>query len=373
MVRSARILLNYVCRPSVGHVVEAMRYTRGLYEANSGAEIHLAMSDRSVPEITTGCPWITKTYAIHMDDFHTAPKDLRLPAEWDYVVDDNTIFEETGGSHDPDTAALVRYYQVTATALVATTGRGVLSPRMRLPDGLAYRPRTRVRLGVPASAQALARRYAHDGPKICVLLGSSAGYHKQPDASSWIRILRAIGTAFPAVRFYLTGVRRSHGGKTYTAGYSDHLVEEILASGPDITDCYDIGTWNQIAMIERCDALVSPNAGFALLALCVGTPLLTIAGGGEVEFFFNHVPFYVVLPDTPDFPYPDEPYVDSKIPCMRPENLDRRIPEIVEAWPVARPRLHLCGGGHAICGQHLESECATRVRVASGHPLLDDF
>jgi hypothetical protein len=334
MARSSRILLNYVCRPSAGHVVEAMRYTRGLYEANSGAEVHLAMSDRSVPEITEGCPWITKTHAVHMDDFDGAPKSVRLPAEWEYIVDDNTILAETDGVdpslHSPDAAALTRYYRLATTKLTATMGRGTLSPRMRLPDGLMYRPHTRVTLRVPVENQVFARRYAHDGPKIAVLLGSSAGYYKHPDVSSWVKILDAIRNAFPAARFYLTGVRRPHGGKTYTAGYSGHAVDGILAGGADIVDCYDIGTWNQIAMIEGCDALISPNAGFALLALCVGTPLLTIAGGDEVEFFFNHLSFYVVLPDTPDFPYPEEPYLNGKIPCMRPENLDRKIPEIVE-------------------------------------------
>jgi hypothetical protein len=200
---------------------------------------------------------------------------------------------------------------------------------MRLPEGLRYRSATHVTLSVPAENRAFAQRYAHDGPKIGVLLGSSAGYFKHPDVSSWIKIFAAASRAFPTARFYLTGVRKSPGAKTYTAGYSDQAIEEVLTSGPDLVDCYDIGLWNQIAMLESCDVFLSPNAGFALFAPCVGTPLLTISGGDEVEFFFNDVPFYVVLPGTPDFPYSLEPYLDGKIPCMRPENLDPKIPEIV--------------------------------------------
>jgi hypothetical protein len=66
----------------------------------------------------------------------------------------------------------------------------------------------------------------------------------------------------------------------------------------------------------------------------VGTPWLTLSGGDWPEYFFNGVPFYPVLPDDPDYPYRARLYPEdtpTKVPSMRPENLDRKVPEIVEA------------------------------------------
>ncbi|HET9139956.1 hypothetical protein [Actinophytocola sp.] len=302
-----------------------------------------------------------------------------MPTEWDYIVDDNNaLLEEAGGRYppqrDPETVALARYYRLTAGALVATAGRGTLSPRMRLPDGLGYRPRARVRLTVPEANQVFARRYAQGAPRIGVLLGSTSGPHKHPEVSSWVKILAAIREAWPTVRFYVTGARRPAGGRTYTAGYSDQAVDELLASGPDIVDCYDIGVWNQVALLQRCDVLVAPNAGFSLLAPCVGTPLLTIAGGDEVEFFFNGVPFAVVLPDTPGFPYPTQPYIGSRIPCMRPENLDRKIPEIVESLGLLLDPAFSYSAAVDRYAEHIRRANIRRSSVyLPSHPLLADF
>jgi hypothetical protein len=299
------------------------------------------MSDRSLPELTHTCGWIARTYAIGMDAFDSPGVGVEaidnLPKEWDYIIDDNEIFSAVDGVepalHAPLAVALIRYYELTATALTATAGRGTLSPSMRLPTGVAYRPHTQVTFSPPAENLAFATRYAHNGPKIAILLGSSTGSFKCPDIPSWIRIIEAMARAFPTARFYLTGVRQSAGGKTHTAGYSDAGIQQILTSGPDIVDCYDIGPWNQMALVQGCDVLLSPSAGFAYLAPCVGTRPLVILGGDEVEYFFNDVPFYFVLPDNPDYPYSLASFVvteEARIPCMRPENLDRKIPEMVD-------------------------------------------
>jgi hypothetical protein len=337
-----RILLSYLCRAFVGHSVEALRYARGLFEANPGMEVHLALSDRCVPEIAQGCPWIAQIHPIHVADLEGPVADraalAQLPTEWDYIIDDLTIVHETDtidpARLDPEAIALRRYYRLTAEILTARAGRGALSPSMRLPAGLAYRPRTRVTLSVPAANQAFVDRYAHAGHTIGVLLGGSFAYQWYPDVSSWVKILGALGQALPTARFHLTGVRQSGPGQTRTAGYTEADIAEIIGSGPDLVDCYDIGFWNQLALFERCDLVVAPRTGFAALALCVGTPWLTISGGDWPEYFFNGVPFYPVLPDDPDYPYHASIYPEdtpTKIPSMRPENLDRKIPEIVEA------------------------------------------
>ena len=97
-------------------------------------------------------------------------------------------------------------------------------------------------------------------------------------------------------------------------------------------DCYDIGLWHQVALLETCDLLVSPHSGFSFLASCVGTPWLTISGGNWPESFFNGVPFYSVLPDNPEYPYVgayDYDYDGPTIPDMRHERLLARIPDLL--------------------------------------------
>jgi hypothetical protein len=338
------VLLNYVYYTHVGHSVEALRYTRGLAVANPGMEVHVALSDRATPEITQGCPWIAGTHAVNLADFGDPATGraavTRLPREWDYIIEDTTVLLPEDELADPyldDVERAVReqlknYCRLTSTVLVATKGRGTTSPSLQLPDGLGYRPQTKVTLSIPAGNAAFAKRYSHDGPKVCVLLGGSDGYYRYPDVSSWIKILHAIRAEFPTVRFFLTGVRAPAGGQTYTAGYSGEAVKSVLGTGGDVVDCYDIGLWNQLAMIASCDLLISPHTGFSFLAPCAGTPWLALSGGHWPEYFFNDVPFYSVLPDDPEFPYRGALYPEGstdKLPSMRPEKLERKIPEIV--------------------------------------------
>jgi hypothetical protein len=154
-----------------------------------------------------------------------------------------------------------------------------------------------------------------------------------PGAESWITIIGALRERFPLARFYLTGARGSDRHRHLTTTrYRDDGLARILASGDDLVDCYDIGLWHQVALLEACDLLVSPHSGFSFLALCVSTPWLTISGGNWPEFFFNGVPFYSVLPDNPDYPYVgayDYDYDGPTIPDMRHERLLARIPDIL--------------------------------------------
>lgn len=331
------ILLNSVDRPSAGHTIEALRYAQGFHVANPDSEVHVALSDRAVPVLTTACPWISRTYAVDLDNFENPDVDIEalkdIPKEWDYIVDN--ILDVPEENVPADEQAILRYFESTSSALTARVARGSLYPNHDLPEGLGYTPRTRVTLDVPAENRSVAaRRYPHDGPKIAIMLGGSIGRWYYPDTSSWIKIVAALSDALPSARFYLTGVHQSAGKTTYTAGYTDEDVAAVLASAPGVVDCYDIGLWNQIALFERCDALISPSTGFSWLALCVGTPWLTISGGYFPEYFFNDVPFYRVLPDDPEYPYRGviDPMADSpRLRCMEPRNLDKKIPEIVMA------------------------------------------
>ncbi|HET9139954.1 hypothetical protein [Actinophytocola sp.] len=308
-------------------------------------DVHVALNGRATPDITRGCPWIAETHAIDLrefDDPGTARTAVaRLPQRWDYILEDTTVLLPEDDLDDAffsaDERAVQRqlkaYCELTTTQLVATRGRGSTSPSLQLPEGLGYRPQSQVIMAVPPENRAFARRYAHEGPKVCILLGGSDNYYRYPDVSSWVKIIGAIRDAFPGVRFFLTGVRGSVRGQTSTAGYSGDAVQRLLDSGPDVADCYDIGLWNQLALMELCDVFLSPHTGFAFLAPCVGTPWLALSGGHWPEYFFNDVPFYSVLPDDPEFPYRGRLYPEgstTKLPSMRPENLDRKIPEIVE-------------------------------------------
>jgi hypothetical protein len=352
----ARILLNYVYYSAVGHVVEALRYARGLHDANRGSEVHVALPDATAWELCDGCPWIAQTYRIDLAGPEPGSVAIPvLPREWDYIMDNNLMRLETGQPAPPGRLgqpgklirpdghvsapigprerAVLAYYDRADAELVARRGRGVLCPSMAAPPGLRYAPGARVRLEVPAASRAFARRYAHAGPRVCVLLAGSGTPRMYPSAATWIAILAALRGRFPAARFYVTGVRAPARGQTATLAYSDTELSQILASDEGITDCYDIGLWHQVALMEACDLLLSPHTGFAFLALCVGTPWLTISGGNWPEYFFNDVPFYSVLPDNPDYPYVggiDGYGGGPRIPCMRPERLRAKIPEIVE-------------------------------------------
>jgi hypothetical protein len=343
-----RILLNYVYYSPVGHAVEALQLAKGLHAANPGSEVAVALSDATAWELTWGCPWIGATYRVPLRD----PEPGRLsvpdmPREWDYIMDNNLLrveFEQPGllgrpdGQYPPmgwEEAAILGYLDRCAATLAARRGRGVLSPVIGLPEGLRY-ARSPLRLRVPAPSRALAARYtgSGQGPRICLLPAGSGPAAFYPDAASWTAIIAALRARFDGARLYLTGATRPgrHPDLTSTTG-GGGLLDDILAASPQVTDCRDLGLWNQVALIEACDLLVSPHTGFAFLAPCVGTPWLAISGGNWPEYFYNEVPFYSSLPDSPGYPYVggyDYDYAGPPLPEVRPGALRARIPDILD-------------------------------------------
>lgn len=342
----ASILLNHVYYSPVGHVVEAIRYARGFHDANPGSEVHVALSDGSPWELCAGAPWITEVYRIPVADPGSC--DLSIPAmprAWDYIVDNNLMALEDehsdllarpGGYEPPargwEEEATIAYYARTGAELTARRGRGVLFPEMTLPRGLGYDPGANAALEIPPDSRAFAARYAHDGPRICILPAGSGPAAQYPAAESWVAIIGALRARFPSARFYLTGSRGSDRHRHLTTTrYADDGLARMADSG-DLVDCYDIGLWHQVALLEASDLLVSPHSGFSFLASCVGTPWLTISGGNWPESFFNGVPFYSVLPDNPEYPYVgayDYDYDGPTIPDMRHERLLARIPDLL--------------------------------------------
>jgi hypothetical protein len=342
-----RILLNHVYYSPVGHVVDAIHYARGLYEGNPGSEIHVALHEGAPAELCDACPWITRTYRIKLAGQEPGGvSDPPMPREWDYVLDNNLIRLETASPEALDRPddyvpelgweeeLALGYYDRTDRELVVRGGRGVLFPEMTRPEGLGFVPDTHIDLDVPEDSRAFAKQYEHDGPKICILPAGSGHARMYPEAGTWIAVVKALGQRFPAARFYLTGARTTPAHRTSTAAFSPEDVARVVASSDRITDCHDIGLWNQVALLEQCDLLISPHSGFSFLALCVGTPWLAVSGGNWPEYFFNGVPFYSVLPDDPDYPHRGtiDGFEDGpRIPSMEHRRLVRRIPEIVNA------------------------------------------
>ncbi len=345
------ILVNHVYYSPLGHVLEAIQYAKRFHDANPGSEVHIALSDGSPWELCEGAPWVVGLYRVPVAEPGSYDLSVpEMPREWDYVVDNNLMrceFEqadrmvergERPEGHKPELGweeeATLAYYARTDAELVVRRGRGLLFPELSLPEGLGYDPHARMRLEVPAEARAFARRYAHDGPKICVLPAGSGPAAQYPRPDSWAEILDALRGRFPGARFYLTGTRvPGRHRRLTTTRYDEVGLARILASGDDVVDCYDIGLWAQVALLEACDLLVSPHSGFSFLALCVGTPWLTISGGNWPEYFNNGVPFYSVLPDNPDYPYLGaygHDYDGPTIPDMQPERLRARIPDLLE-------------------------------------------
>ena len=144
--------------------------------------------------------------------------------------------------------------------------------------------------------------------------------------------------AVPGVRMYITGLTYVNDkGRREGFDFGPEDAHAIAAEVPGVVECFDIGMWNQLALIEQCDLFCSPHTGFAFLAPYVGTPWLTISGCPWGEYHFNRMPFYSALPDCPNYPgaaHKDSEYmrrwIDCKQPdCMKDAEIERRIPDIL--------------------------------------------
>ncbi len=349
--RPARtLLLNFVYYNAVGHTAEALKYAKGFAEANAGLDVYLAHRADAPIELAEGCDWIRGTYPVEMGEFREeqsgpARSLTAIPRDWDWLIENNLIDIETGDARSigrtteqeigSEEAPMLNYLRAGRAYFTARCGSGTLYPKLDLPSGLNYTPNATVRIEVPASAVADAV-FAGDetgGLALGVMLGGSAGYSHYPSVRTWTKILQALEESSPSCRLYLTGVTRSRDGRT-SSTYTQSNINTILRGLSNATAVYDVGLWDQLAVIERCDAFISPHTGFAFLALCVGTPWVAISGGDWAEYFFNDVPFYSVLPDNPEYPYEgtlDKYRQWTKIPCMEPQKLEAKIPEIVDA------------------------------------------
>lgn len=339
----------------MGHVVEALKVARGIVAATDGLRVSIAVNASAPFEVARYCTWLDQCFAVEVQDWSDAwllPRlSDTLPLEWTYVLDVDWILFDLAGRNRPDRdeQGILNFHHATRQGLSVRTSHGTLFPYQH-PDVLMkwdhpelmvpYDPEARLRFDLNVERDCRENGQFHPEKRdFCIMLAGSGPTFLYPSEHSWVEILTALHDSFPNARFFLTGVSNGRRGGTTTQGFNSGDVTRISRRVPGVIDAYDIGLDNQLKLLARCGTFVSPHTGFGFLASCVGTPWLTLSGGNWPEYFFDGVPFYSVLPDNPDYPYKGtaEQHVSSgRIPCMQPEALRRKLPEMVEAAMLLR-------------------------------------
>ncbi|GAA0529755.1 hypothetical protein GCM10011581_29830 [Saccharopolyspora subtropica] len=331
------LLVNFVyCHP-VGHAVEALQYSLGYRRANPQRRIGVVLNSATAVDLTRWCDAIDEVYTVDIDVFAPPPADVLadVPAEWDWVVDDPRGHQTWQHDIFP---GIRRYYELSAEHFRARGGHTHIgAPRP------TYRPGNPLRLRLPGSARARAAELLpeHPGPTIAVLPGGSAERWRYPSLRSWRRILAALLERWPDARICLTG-KLTDDGRTSTR-FTRAEFTALAESVPNAAVALDLPLDEQLAVVQRCDLLLSPHTGFAFAAMAVGTPWLTLAGNDWAEYYFNPgVPFYSVLPDVERFPCyvllgnnPDPVEDDGpRSPTMSAHRIESDLDELLDgaAW-----------------------------------------
>ncbi|PJE75898.1 hypothetical protein COV04_03065 [Candidatus Uhrbacteria bacterium CG10_big_fil_rev_8_21_14_0_10_48_11] len=324
----------------MGHVVEALKVSGGYALANKNVEVHLVLNADSPVELAEACPWIKKVYPISLKeiwkDGSRAKLIQRLPKVWDYIITDNrsTSFKPHWDEND-----LIRAYKVLNPLLMARIGKDYHDLLSKHADILAYVPNPKIKLTIPKKAKEFAKRYKHTGPAICIMLGGSAGDKQSLTIEMWLKICQALFKAIPNLKIYFTGITKSVGGRTHTADFNLGDVQYLVDSLPNAEATYNIGLWNQLALIQKINIFLSPHTGFAFLSPLIGTPWLELANCLWPAYVFNYEPFYSVLPECGSCPAKEEVTrgcckllsKGKKATCMTDKLLTKKIPEIVKA------------------------------------------
>lgn len=335
------LLLNWVYHYPVGHAVEALKTAKGLWNANPGVEVHLLLNSRMPVELAEACDWVTRAYSIDVDEFAASENEkaacLRgIPVTWDYVVADHRVTT----SPFPFPAPLRNFHTVAERHFEARVWKGgqhLLNGDAAAVGAPGYERNATIRMRVPESGRQFLKGLDWGRVNIAVLPGGSSPEPIYPTTNWWRRALSTLAAEFPDAHFFLTGKSGALDGRSSTAGFSHAGIEALTSASGRVFSCYDVGIWNQLALLEKCDLLIAPHTGFAFLAPSVGTPWLAISGVRWPECYFNEVPFYCVLPQCEKYPCWMEMLsgcverlgAGQTVPCMG-EELEGRIPDLVE-------------------------------------------
>lgn len=336
-MRARTLLLNWVYYYPAGHAVEAFKTAKGLSNANDNLEIHLLLNSKTPVELAGACDWITRAYAIEVDEFAEGENEdaacLRdIPRTWDFVVTDHRVTTSPFPFADP----LRNFHNVAARRFEARQWQGGQHLLQSAPGAPRYEPNSTIRMRVPEPAMQFAESLKTGPVNIAVLPGGSSPEAIYPTAAWWQTALSTLAAEFPAAHFFVTGKSRAD-GRSRTEGFSAADIDQITGAADRVFNCYDVGLWNQLALLARCDLLISPHTGFAFLAPSVGTPWLSLSGVRWPECYFNDVPFYCVLPECDRYPCWREMLsgcverlaASETVPCMG-EQLRDRIPDVVD-------------------------------------------
>ena len=296
-----RTLVNFFYAHPVGHVVEALHYCLGHQAAAPERKTSVALNAASPVELVSFCPFVSAVYPVDHPFVQPCPDSTarlaHLPREWDWVLDDFRRHQDIQLSLFP---GLRDYYTATDRHLSAGQHRTVVGDQ-----AAGYLPHQQLRFTLPEPARAAARlRLGDDNAlhpaRIAMMPAGSSEAALYPSPSSWRLILDALTDAFPGVQIVLVG---KHQQDDRTATSLDAAgVGELLAHRSRPMNCFDVALAEQLAVVEASDLFLAPHTGFGLAALAVGTPWLTLSGGRWFEYFFNHVPFRSILPDTEHYP-----------------------------------------------------------------------
>lgn len=291
------LLVNFFYAHPVGHVIEALHYAVGHHAADPDRPVAVALNAASPTELAGYCPAVSAVHAIEHPLLDRCPDSMRrisgVAGEWGWVCDDFRRHQQVQIDLFP---GLADYYQATDRLLHPRHGRTVVGA-----TEAGYLPHQPLRLELPASAHAAAGRTTTAArPRLALLPAGSSERSMYPAVDSWLLVLDALRAAVPDLAVVLIG-RSATGERTTTSIDADDRAR-LMAHPACQVDGFDRDLAEQLALVESCDVFLSPHSGFGMAALAVGTPWLTLSGGRWFEYFFNHVPFRSILPDTDRWP-----------------------------------------------------------------------
>ncbi len=335
-----KLLLNWVYYRPVGHAIEPLKLAKGYKIANKNLDIYLLLNSESPIELAMACPWIKKTYSISLkevEEFGNKAKCLqKIPKKWDYISIDNRARNLNKNYNHPD---LVKTQEVLNKIFIAKIGKGYVEQSGGHDSSiLPIKANPKITLPIPQKAKEFAKKFKHKGPTIAIMLGGSAGDKQSPSIEMWLKICLALYKSIPNLKIYFTGISKSNDGRTSTKGFALDDVGSLISKLSNAEKVYDVGLWNQIAFISKCDIFLSPHTGFAFIPPLVGTSWLEIATCPWPAYFFNDLPFYSVLPKCNS--YPSRHITEKgcgkllkenkKAICVSDKLLEKKIPEIVK-------------------------------------------
>lgn len=299
-----KLLLNWLYYNPVGHAIESIKLAKGYFLANKNLDIYLILNADSPIELAESCSWIKKVYAVSLSDvgkYGIHAKSIQnIPKNWDYISSDN---RSRNFNSNYDDLNLINAHKILNNHLVAKIAKGYIEQSDSHKDSvLPIVANPKIKLSIPKNAKLFAQKYKHAGPKICIMLGGSSGSKQNISVDVWLKICLALFKSIPNIKIYFTGVSKGINGRTATKDFSYDDIKFLVSNLPDSEMVYDVGLWNQVALISECDIFISPHTGFAFIPPLVGVPWLEIATCRWPAYFFNDIPFYSVLPECGSYP-----------------------------------------------------------------------